>query len=209
MASCTGTSNLKTSVAADDAVKVVDFGIAKIADRAENASATKTVDSTANGIVVGTASYMSPEQVRGETVDHRSDIFSLGAVLFEMATGNRAFAGTTAPELMAAILRDEPRPAEELRALPPGLSAIIMRCLEKRQGHRFQSARDLAFALQNLPRSSVVRAQPPAPIAIAGRKAWSGIVAAALGTAVSALAVFRCGRAGMSPNERFCGRSSN
>ena len=177
-------------VTADDAVKVVDFGVAKIADRAQGSSVTTTIESTARGIVIGTASYMSPEQVRGETVDHRSDIFSLGAVLFEMATGSRAFAGTTAPELMAAVLRDEPRPAEELRALPPGLSAIIMRCLDKRQVHRFQSARDLAFALQNLPRSSGIRSETPAPITIGSRRAWRGVVAAALGIAVLGVSGF-------------------
>ena len=137
-------------------VKVVDFGIAKVVGGTALSAMTVTSHGTAPGIVVGTASYMSPEQIRGDAVDHRSDIFSLGAVLYEMTIGARPFGGTTAAETMASVLRDEPGNLDELAALPGGLGALIMRCLDKRPSHRFQSARDLAFSLQTLPRSTSV-----------------------------------------------------
>ena len=137
-------------------VKVVDFGIAKIIGGAKLSGRTVTSHGTAPGVVVGTASYMSPEQIRGEAVDHRSDIFSLGAVLYEMIVGARPFSGTTAAETMASVLRDEPRNLDELGTFPGGLSALIMRCLDKRPSHRFQSARDLAFSLQTIQRSAAV-----------------------------------------------------
>jgi len=170
-------------VCADGAIKVVDFGIAKLSDGAAGATLTVTADSTAPGMVVGTAAYMSPEQVRGELVDHRSDIFSLGAVLFEMASGKQPFAGATAAETMASVLRDEPRQADELAAITPALAAIIMRCLDKRPGQRFQSARDLAFSLQTLPRTSTAAGAVPAtgPHTI---RVWQGVTA---GAAVAAL----------------------
>src|SRR6185369_10832115 len=97
------------------------------------------------GTVMGTVGYMSPEQVRGEPADARSDIFSLGAVPYEMLCGRRAFRGETAVETLHAILRDEPPDvAPTGGALPPGLDPIVRRCLEKRAPERFQSARDLA-----------------------------------------------------------------
>jgi eukaryotic-like serine/threonine-protein kinase len=141
-------------ITSEGVAKVVDFGIAKIVGGADSSTMTVTSPGTAPGIVIGTASYMSPEQIRSDVIDHRSDIFSLGAVLYEMAVGARPFSGTTAAETMAAVLRDEPRNLDELGTLPPGLSALIMRCLDKRPSHRFQSARDLAFSLQTLPRST-------------------------------------------------------
>ena len=164
-------------VAADGVVKVIDFGIAKVGDIGAADTLAMTAGSTAAGVVIGTASYMSPEQIRGEPVDHRSDLFSFGAVLFEMACGSRPFGGETTAEMMAAVLRDEPRSLATLSTLPPALTAIIGRCLDKRPTHRFQSASDLAFALQAVPRSSVVGAVPiiepvhrrlRKPLAIAG-----------------------------------------
>jgi len=144
----------------DGHVKILDFGIAKVRGPAL-ASSGKTLTTppegaTGPGVVMGTVGYMSPEQVRGEAVDHRSDIFSFGAVLYEMLTGVRAFGRDTAAETMAAILKEEP---PEMGSVPtgpsPALQRIVQHCLEKKPGERFQSARDVAFALQALSGSAV------------------------------------------------------
>ena len=132
-------------------VKLIDFGLAKL-DRADaSAIATATLSAqmnTAEGVVMGTASYMSPEQVRGQIVDYRSDIFSFGAVLFEMLTGTRAFSGESSVETMNAILKDDPPEIDLTRIkASPGLERVLRHCLEKKPTDRFQSARDLAFAL--------------------------------------------------------------
>ena len=95
---------------------------------------------------MGTAGYMSPEQVRGENVDHASDLFSFGVVLYEMLCGKRAFAGASSVEVMNAILKEEP--PELPASVPPALGRIVRRCLEKEPDRRFQSAADLAFAVQ-------------------------------------------------------------
>jgi len=139
-------------VTADGHVKILDFGVAKLKqERPELALAPTVVDTTAPGMVIGTVAYMSPEQVRGLPVDHRSDIFSLGCVLYEMLTGRRAFARDTAADTMSAILKEEP---PELTAVQPGVPSalvpVVNHCLEKRPEERFQSARDLAFDLQAL-----------------------------------------------------------
>src|SRR5262249_38856229 len=106
---------------------------------------------TEPGTVMGTVGYMSPEQVRGLPADARSDIFSFGAILYEMASGRRAFRGESAAETMHAILKDEPPDLSETnRALPPGLERIVSHCLEKRPEERFHSAHDLAFDLKAL-----------------------------------------------------------
>jgi Tol biopolymer transport system component len=137
-------------VTSDGRVKILDFGIAKLtAASDDDARPTIAKTETAPGTVVGTASYMSPEQVRGEIVDHRSDLFSLGTVLHEMLTGRAAFARETGADTMAAVLKEEP--AELVAAdVPPALARIVSRCLEKSREMRFQSARDLAFALEVL-----------------------------------------------------------
>src|SRR5262249_50658899 len=113
---------------------------------------------TEPGVVMGTVGYMSPEQVRGRPADHRSDIFSFGAILYEMLSGKRAFHGNSAAETMAAIANAEPA---ELSTMSPGVSpaldGIVRHCLEKSPSERFQSARDLAFDLQALSASSAVR----------------------------------------------------
>lgn len=135
-------------VLGDQRVKILDFGLAKQASPLVSAGDDATMTSanrTAAGTVLGTAAYMSPEQVRGEAVDHRSDIFSLGTVLYEMAGGKRAFKGDSGVEIMHSILKEEP-PALEESGLPVsvGLQRIVQRCLEKKPESRFQSASDLA-----------------------------------------------------------------
>jgi Tol biopolymer transport system component len=136
----------------DGRVKILDFGLAKLAAKQDAEPDGPTMTShTAAGVVMGTVSYMAPEQVRGESVDARTDMFSFGAVLFEMVSGHRAFHRDTAAETMTAILKDD---APEIADLPtpvaPALERIIRRCLEKSPDQRFQSAKDLAFALEAL-----------------------------------------------------------
>ncbi|HEX5216680.1 MAG TPA: protein kinase [Vicinamibacterales bacterium] len=143
-------------VLADGHVKILDFGLARQDVASSNAANAMTEKvSTEPGIVLGTVGYMSPEQVKGQPADRRSDIFSLGCILFEAVTGTRAFLRETTAETMTAILREDP-PDEGLSAhgVPGAFQQILRHCLEKRPDERFQSARDLAFALQALPASS-------------------------------------------------------
>jgi non-specific serine/threonine protein kinase len=139
-------------VTADGRVKVLDFGLAKIAasqpDEPLNSEMATDLH-TREGVVMGTVPYMSPEQVEGQPVDHRTDLFSLGIILYEMATGVRPFAGASQAALMSSILRDTPRPVSEYRVdLPAGLSRVVRRCLEKDPSQRIQTARDLVAELQ-------------------------------------------------------------
>jgi serine/threonine protein kinase len=138
--------------------------------------------STARGTILGTIGYMSPEQVRGESVDARSDLFSFGAVLFEMLTGTRAFARNSATETLAAILRDDPpAPDTTSRPIPAGLERIIHHCLEKSPDQRFRSAHDVAFALENLSGGSDSAAAFTAPFEPQKRKtSWKGAALALL-----------------------------
>ena len=142
-------------------VKILDFGIAKLTrphvDPDETAS--DLAHRTRSGMVLGTVGYMSPEQVRGEAVDYRSDIFSFGVILYEMLTGRRAFDKPTAPETMTAILNEEPPEFSKTAPdTPLGLQRVVHRCLEKNPAQRFQSAADLAFALQALTESGALTA---------------------------------------------------
>jgi eukaryotic-like serine/threonine-protein kinase len=144
----------------DGLVKVLDFGLAKLIRGSREFDVEKirhhTLPSlTSPGIVMGTTSYMSPEQARGEKVDHRTDIFSLGVMLYEMLAGRRPFEGATASDVMAAALTSEPVPLVEIAPeVPINLWRIVRRCLEKEPERRFQSAGDLAFALEELKASS-------------------------------------------------------
>jgi eukaryotic-like serine/threonine-protein kinase len=138
-------------VCRDGRVKILDFGVAKLAAATEPDGATMTNSHTAAGVVLGTASYMAPEQVRGERVDARTDIFSFGAVLFEMASHGRAFQRPTTAETMTAILREDPPEITDVQPpIAPATERIIRRCLEKNPENRFQSAKDLAFGLEAL-----------------------------------------------------------
>jgi len=139
-------------VCRDGRIKILDFGLAKLTTP-ETGDATSTsldpLNQTGSGVVLGTAGYMSPEQVRGEKADARSDIFSFGAVLYEMVSGQRAFSGRTAADRASAILKDDPPDLRSSgRNIPVGLDRIVRHCLEKSPEQRFQSARDLAFHLE-------------------------------------------------------------
>jgi eukaryotic-like serine/threonine-protein kinase len=148
--------------------KILDFGLAKLtqptSQPASHDGLSVTSSHTQAGVVMGTAGYMSPEQVRGEAIDHRTDIFAFGSVLYEMISGQRAFHRDTAPETMTAILREEPPEwATDSKIVSPALERIVRRCLEKEPEQRFQSARDLAFALGTLSgtdASAAVRIMP-------------------------------------------------
>ena len=143
----------------DDRIKILDFGVAKLQTQANDERSIQVLPTvTKSGAVIGTVAYMSPEQLRGKPVDHRSDIFSFGAILYEMLAGCRAFHGETEVDTMTAVLREEP-PASNLEqaSIPAGYQDIIKHCLEKEPENRFQSAKDLAFALQTLSGSSTVR----------------------------------------------------
>jgi serine/threonine protein kinase/Tol biopolymer transport system component len=155
-------------VTSDGQVKILDFGLAKLIEveplqAGAAAGPTKTADTTP-GVLLGTIGYMAPEQVRGQAVDSRSDIFALGAMLYEMLSGRRAFSGATTADTISAIIDHDPPdlPVSE-RHLPPGLVRIVDRCLEKSPSARFQSTRDLAFALEAL--SSHSEADPHAAVA--------------------------------------------
>jgi eukaryotic-like serine/threonine-protein kinase len=139
-------------VSKDGRIKILDFGLAKLAvNPRDEAEATLTGAQTEAGIVMGTAGYMAPEQVRGTAVDSRTDIFAFGAVLYEMISGQRAFRRDTTAETMTAILKEDPPELTDMsHPVAPGLERILRRCLEKQPEQRFQSAKDLAFALEAL-----------------------------------------------------------
>jgi eukaryotic-like serine/threonine-protein kinase len=139
----------------DGRVKILDFGLAKLTPSDQAPDAETIAWQTEPGVMLGTVGYMSPEQVRGQAADHRSDLFSLGVVLYEMLSGKRAFQKPTPPETLAAILNEDPPDLSQ--AVPdcsPGMQRIVQRCLEKNVEQRFQSASDLAFALGAMSDSS-------------------------------------------------------
>lgn len=138
-------------------VKILDFGLAKLArpETGSDEGATLEAVPTSAGVVLGTVGYMSPEQVRGEPADARSDIFALGAILYEMFSGQRAFRRDTSAETMTAILKEDPQELSVAgKPISPGVDRIVRRCLEKKPLQRFQSARDLAFNLEGLSATS-------------------------------------------------------
>lgn len=170
---------------ADGQVKILDFGLARQTTASANTAVTSAATAagmTDPGVAVGTAGYMSPEQVRGAEVDHRTDIFAFGSVLYEMLSGKRAFQRETGAETMTAILKDEP---QELTGsglnITPQLDRIVRRCLEKQPRLRFQSAADLGFALEaaSTPTGSSITMPVPAAAAAPVRKASWWIAAAA------------------------------
>ncbi|OGD27249.1 MAG: hypothetical protein A2Y56_03045 [Candidatus Aminicenantes bacterium RBG_13_63_10] len=164
----------------DGRVKILDFGLARLETGLSPEGATMSLEQadTVPGAVLGTVGYMSPEQVRGEPADARSDIFALGCLLYEMLTGRRAFQRDTGAETMTAILKD-PVPEVSLSGtdISSELDRVVGRCLEKNPAERFQSASDLAFSLRELvkPEARTVRTGPSAK-----RRLWIGAAAAAV-----------------------------
>jgi len=148
-------------------VKILDFGLAKLAERetaggtTAEADRTSALPATDEGMILGTVTYMSPEQAQGKKVDARSDIFSFGAVLYEMISGGRAFEAESVAETMAAIIRDEPKPLGQVRNdVPDELARIIHRCLRKEPDRRFQSILDVSVELQEV--QEALRSHPEA-----------------------------------------------
>lgn len=177
-------------ITGDGRVKLLDFGVAKLSEQEAVAeSQTHTVDETRPGEVRGTAGYMSPEQVLGKPIDHRTDIFALGAVLYEMFTGAKAFHRPTSVQTMTAVLQDDPTdPCSINPRLPAAAAAIVIRCLEKNREERFQSARDLAFALQQLRDSTGTSSAVEAPPSVARRRRRTAVIAALLVGEAAAIA---------------------
>jgi serine/threonine protein kinase/dipeptidyl aminopeptidase/acylaminoacyl peptidase len=193
-------------VTSDGRVKILDFGLARQMSAPADTDPTEVPTferQTDPGTVLGTSGYMSPEQVRGESGDHRSDLFSFGIVLYEMVAGQRAFRRPTSPETMLAILRDDPPEIapEVAAAMPTGLLRVIHHCLEKNPAERFQNASDIAFALEELasapsvPSSSTGSARAIAAMPARSDHQWTRTaVLAALAMAIG-VAAFVAGRA--------------
>ena len=181
----------------DGRVKILDFGLAKLMGPEESdaaaSSAPTTPAATQPGVVLGTMGYMSPEQVRGQKADHRADLFTFGAILFEMVTGKRAFQGQSTVETLNAILKEDPPDWDASANVSPAVGRIITHCLEKNPEGRFQSARDLAFALESS--SGPRAAAAPAP---AMKRRWRVLpaVAAAMAVVAAVAAGFFAGRRG-------------
>ena len=170
-------------------VKVLDFGLAKLTGQGGAAEFVRTetiaqAPKTEEGMIVGTVSYMSPEQAEGKKVDARTDIFSFGALLYEMVTGRRAFTGGSIVSILSAILRDEPKPAAEMvHGLPGELDRIVARCLQKDPNRRYQHAGDLKIDLQRV-KEDAAAGDPAMPESLSARR-WWWLSAAAACVAVS------------------------
>ena len=185
-------------------VKILDFGLAKLA-RTEEARAGAVDGATATaaaqtmpGMVLGTAGYMSPEQVRGKAVDGRTDIFALGAMLYEMLSGQRAFKGESSIETMNAILKEDPPELEaDTLKISPGLGRIVRRCLEKEPERRFHSARDVGFALEAISSTSTQSDVRQGALA-AKRPRWIRAAALALVLIAAVLLAYLAGRRNIS-----------
>jgi eukaryotic-like serine/threonine-protein kinase len=175
-------------VTRDGHVKILDFGLAKKVGATfpgEETTAPTVSERTEPGTVMGTLGYMSPEQVRGLPVDHRSDIFSFGAVLYELLSGEKAFKRNTASDTIAAILKEEP-PEVPGRDVPVALDHVVRHCLEKDPAARFQSARDVAFALSEAS-SARITSDAPAARPSAGKR-WPIVAIAAIALLAAAVA---------------------
>jgi serine/threonine protein kinase len=191
-------------ITSDGRAKILDFGLAKLTQRewSPDNNAAETLG-TESGMVMGTVGYMSPEQVSGKSTDHRTDIFSLGAVIYEVLTGKRAFQKPTAAETMTAILNEDPPHASQLApAISPALEKVVHRCLEKNPAQRFQSASDLAFALEALPDSGTSSVDVSVPSRKLFWRSIYAVVSACLVTAAVLAGLF------LHQNRRSCRRAN-
>ena len=193
-------------VTRDGRIKILDFGLAKLVNPEGSADqgATLEAEPTSVGAVLGTAGYMSPEQVRGEPADARSDIFALGTILYEMLSGQRAFRRDTSAETMTAILKEDPPDLAELtKPTPPAVERIVRRCLEKKPLQRFQSARDLAFNLEGISGNTGSATATHVPEVVVPRnfRPWVGAALAVI--AVAALVWYVAGRRPFIPPVKF------
>lgn len=198
-------------VTANGRVKILDFGLAKLKPSkvaTEELTNLPTLTMTRAGVVMGTAPYMSPEQIEAQVVDHRTDIFSLGVLLYEMATGQRPFQGVSSAAVVSSILRDTPSAVTELKPdLPKQLGRIIRHCLEKDPERRFQSAKDIRNELQDLRReldtSQMGAASSMTGASAESRSKWRWLVAAGIGAAllVALLVGVNFGKRGQGPSE--------
>ena len=160
----------------ENGVKVLDFGLAKIERAPSPDGATETMPLTSEGSFMGTLPYMAPEQIEGKEVDARADIFAFGVVLYELISGKRPFTGSSQPSLIASILKEQPRPLQELQPLAsPGLERVIQTCLEKEPDKRWQSAREVKHALEWVSQGVPDAARTEAPAN--NLRLWQGIAA--------------------------------
>jgi serine/threonine protein kinase len=183
-------------VTRDGRVKILDFGLAKLTQPEQIRSGSDAVTLATNtNAIVGTVGYMSPEQLRSQAVDHRSDIFSFGAVFYEMLCGRHAFTGDSNADTMIAILKDDPlHISGTAPVIPPAMEGIVRHCLEKDPAARFQSAHDLGFALEAVNPgtsvSGVAIAQPSRPMASRNRRVLRWVVGALAAATVLSLGVW-------------------
>ena len=184
-------------------VKVLDFGLAKLVRKERAGPEETTAEAKAGplsqpGAVAGTFGYMSPEQASGGSVDARSDVFSFGLLLYEMVTGRRPFGGGSSAEMLAALLKEQPKPPSELVPdVPKELERIIQRCLRKEPGRRFQHMGDVKVELQELKEESdsqasapagAARREAPIPASLAGAGRWPAVLILATAAAADAVA---------------------
>jgi hypothetical protein len=193
-------------VCKDGRVKILDFGLAKLTQRQPetDGDGLDRMIETEPGVVMGTVGYMAPEQVRGKVVDHRADIFAFGAILYEMLAGTRAFKRSTSAETMTAILNDDPPGISQVaQSTPPGLQRVVHRCLEKNPGQRFQSASDLAFALEALSDSGFSSGKTEKRDDVRPRRALAWLAGGVVVAALAAFALFKLWPRQPEPFEHF------